>query len=91
MLFCTAFTRISVRFCGVRTPPFYVLLNITNSEKETFSENMKSTNNNVQNTSQLALHQQTENLLSSRRNICFTVNACLEKIGGMFSFEHMSF
>ena len=52
---------------------------------------MKSTNNNVQNTSQLALHQQTENLLSSRRNIYFTVNACLEKIGGMFSFEHMSF
>ena len=46
-----------MRFCGVRTPPFYVLLNITNSEKETFSENMKSTNNNVQNTSQLALHK----------------------------------
>ena len=57
MLFCTVFTRISVRFCGVRTPPFYVLLNITNSEKETFSENMKSSNNNVQNTSQLALHK----------------------------------
>ena len=57
MLFCTVFTRISVRFCGVRTPPFYILLNITNSEKETFSENMKSSNNNVQNTSQLALHK----------------------------------
>ena len=57
MLLCTVFTRISVRFCGVRTPPFYVLLNITNSEKETFSENMKSSNNNVQNTSQLALHK----------------------------------
>ena len=38
-------------------PHFYVLLNITNSEKETFSENMKSSNNSVQNTSQLALHK----------------------------------